>query len=412
MHVKFTHPVIVSGTNADGTPRHELCRMESDFKIPEYSRAEAPVAITASKPSWPSQYFHSVDGKLYKSWPDGGYGGRFDADAKLPYMLYNGHSDYIHFEPFHLTVNQAAHSIEYDSDYAAKVNVRRDLLKREQKAGLREVTKAFMKAPMLKKWSWLSPDADEQIAKWREIAAEKMANIIIVDGVPAIRCHEPCYVVTKKYGAPQIQVSSKQIYQYQVHKREKLGSGLDLLGPGAGEYLTHYFSATEYEDAVAFANAIGWKLLPGTAPSIRVFDESVVSGDFLALETVRHARMLLTAGELFALQERHRVNGGQEPGSDPLAGEFIAGANTLFQELLAWQEHRDDVEQVRARVASLSEFVGRSQFGPVVQGRSKLQPVSADFRKQLEEFAVRDEQAEVRLDIPAYGAFPANGRYP
>ena len=127
MHVKFTHPVIVGGTNDDGSPRHELCRMESEFEIPEYSREEAPVAIKASKLSWPSKSFHSVDGKLYHSWPDGGYGGRFDVGAKLPYMLHNGHSEYIHFEPFHLTVNHAAHDLERDSDYAARVDYARSL---------------------------------------------------------------------------------------------------------------------------------------------------------------------------------------------------------------------------------------------------------------------------------------------
>ncbi|MCZ7862453.1 hypothetical protein O9X98_13855 [Agrobacterium salinitolerans] len=398
MRMKYSHPVIVGGTNDDGSPRHELCRMDSEFEIPEYTKGEAPITIRTSKPGSRSRYIHSVDGKFYHSWLDGD-GGYFEVFGALYYLLLNGHSEHIHFEPFHQTVNHAAHDLEVNSGYAVRVNVRRELLKREQKTGMREVTKACLKAPILKSWRWLSPDADEQIARWREIAAEKMANIILVDGVPVIRCHEPSYVVTTNFGDPQIKVASKQVYQHHVDKREKLGSGLDVLGPTSGQYGNHYFSATQYEDAVAFATSIGWKLLPGTAPSIRVFDESVVTDDFLALETVRHARMLLTAGEMFAFDVR---SDGQEPTSDPLAGEFIERADTLMRDLLAWQEHRDDVEQVRATVASFSEFVGRSQFAPVAHGRSKLPRVSIEFRKQLEEFTVRDEQAEVRLDIPAY----------
>lgn len=401
MHVKFTHPVIVGGTDGGGNPRFELCRMESEFEVPEYTREEAPFAIVTSGVGKPSEYVHTLDGKFYKASPDGRNGGRFDEGGLLSYYLHNGNSDHVQFEPFHQTVNYAKHDLERDGGY--QVNVRRELLKKEQKAGMREVAKACMKAPMLRKWSWLSADVDEQIAKWREIAAEKIANIVIIDGVPSIRCFEPGYVLTNKYGAAQIQVSTKHVYQYQVHRSEKLDNGLELLGPGAGEYGTHYFSATQYEDAVAFARLIGWELVPSTRPLIRVLDEQhIVSDDFHALETVRHARMLLSAADRITLQEDKRAKAGEEPIPDPLAGEFVAGSEALMHEVLAWQEQRDDVERVREKVATLGELAGRCQFTSIFHGRAKANPVSDEFKKQLEQFIARDDEAEVSLDIPLH----------
>jgi hypothetical protein len=394
MRVKFTHPAIVSGKNPDGSPKAELCRVESEFEVPEYTWDEAPVAVVASGLSRPSDYFHRLDGKLYMACP-----GELN-DGHFSYQLHNGNSHHIHFEPFYQTVSSAVARMEADSDYALKVNIKRDLLKREAKMKMREITKACMTAPMLRKWSWLSPNADQEIDAWRTIAAEKIANIVMIKGVPAIRAFEPCYVLTANFGSPQIKIASKGIFARQVHVIEKHDDGLEMLGKDANQLRTHYFAASDYDGAKAFAASIGWHLGQSQSPGIHIRDEEAICDDFDVLETVRHARLLLTATDNIAFQERTRANVGAAPTADPKVIALLAGAQSLKDEVISWQARKHDVDGVRAEVTALSELASDCDYIPIAVGRSKYDALSSDLKGQLAQFSVRSDQAAISLDIP------------
>ncbi|MCV9964124.1 hypothetical protein OIU34_19770 [Pararhizobium sp. BT-229] len=400
MRVKFIHPAIVSGKNPDGSPRAELCRVESDFEIPEYTWEEAPVALTASHPSLPSDYFHRVGGKLFKALPDGLESGHFEAANLLSYSLHNGNKRHIQFEPFHETVSRAAAHMEDDSGYALRVNVTRDLLKREAKAKMREVTKACLTAPMLRKWGWLSPDADAEIEAWRAIAAEKIANVVMIKGVPAVRAFEPCYVLTTRFGAPQIQVASKHVYARQVHVTDREDDGLEALGDDAAHLRTHYFAASDYDGAVAFARSINWSLGPSERPRIRILDEDAVSDDLDVLETVRHARILLSTTDNIAFHERTRANAGAITDTDPKIEGLLAGARSLKNEIISWQDRKHDVDDVRRELTSLAELARECNYITIAVGRSWLDALSPDLKGQLGQFLVRSDQSAISLDIP------------
>lgn len=414
MRVKFTHPAIASGRNPDGSPRAELCRVESEFEVPEYSFDDAPVALVASGLSRPSDYFHLYEGKLYKAFPDGQDGGHFDAGSRLSYGLHNGNSHHVHFEPFYETVSRAAARMEDESGYALRVNIKRELLKREQKANMREVTKACLNAPMLRKWNWLSPDADLEIEHWRSIAAEKMANVVLINGVPALRAFEPCYVLNETFGAPQIHVGSKHAYAKQVHVVDKANDGLEILGEGSRQRHAHYFAASDYAGAEAFAKTIGWRLIPDQKPSIRIVNEDAVHDDFDSLETIRHAHLLLATLE--SGQNQYHLQSYLREGTHvgPVLSQLMDGARTLKDRVVSWQDRKDDVDGVRRELTPLMEHALTCQRECLLHRRRKgtsqeaflaVPPISKnsaawDLTRQLEHFIVRSDQAEVSLDIP------------
>jgi hypothetical protein len=413
MRVKFTHPAIVSGQNPDGSPKAELCRMESEFEVPEYSFDDAPVALVASGLSRPSDYFHLHDGKLYKAFPDGQDSGHFADGSPLSYGLHNGNSHHVHFEPFYETVSRSAARIEDESGYALQLNIKRELLKRETKINMREVTKACLNAPMLRKWNWLSPDVDHEITHWRSIAAEKISNIVLINGVPALRAFEPCYVLNETYGAPQIQVGSKRAYANQVHVVDKASDGLELLGEGSRQRHAHYFAASDYDGAEAFAKEIGWRLLPDQKPRINIRDEAAVTDDFDTLETVRHAHLLLEAVD--SREAQYQIDSYTREGTDvaPMLAQLKTGVRTLKGELLSWQNQKSDVNGVRRELVTQMEHAlacarecsnQRARQGagcdPLLIAVSVRGSGRWVIDRQLEHFLVRADQAEVRLDIP------------
>jgi hypothetical protein len=416
MRIQFVHPAIVRGNNPGGSPKAELCRVESEFEIPEYTFDDAPVALVASGQSRPSDYYHLHDGKLYMPFPVGHDYGPFSAEGPLSYGLHNGNSHHIHFDPFFETVNWAAARIEDDSGLAIKVDVRRQLLKRETKIGMREVTKACLNAPMLRKWSWLSPHADQDIDHWRSIAAEKIGNIVMINGVPCVRAFEPCYSLTTAYGAPQIQVSSKRVFAKQVHVVDRDADGLETLGNGSRQRHTHYFAASDYEGAEAFAKAIGWRLLPDQKPRILIRNEATVTDDFDTLETVRHAHLLLAT--MKCQQNKYHVNSYLREDPNGLVGtmltELTAREQALKGAVLSWQDQKRDVDGIRAELVAMTEHalacvlecsLRRKRQGSFFETFLHVPPENRDaaawsINSQLEQFVIRADQAEVSLEIP------------
>lgn len=417
MRIKFTHPTIVRGHDRDGSPKAELCRVESEFEIPEYTLDEAPVALIAPGKSRFSDYYHLHDGKLYMAFPVGDDYGAFSAEGPLSYGLHNGNAHHIHFEPFFETVHRAAARMEDDSGLAIKVDVRRQLLKREAKIRMHEVTKACLNAPMLRKWSWLSPNADQDIEHWRSIAAEKIGNIVLIKGLPCLRAFEPCYSLTTAYGAPQIKVGSKRVFAKQVHVVERDADGLEILGNGSRQRHTHYFAASDFEGAEAFAKSIGWRLLPDQKPDIRIRNEAAVIDDFDSLETVRHAHLLLAT--MKCGQNQYHVNSylREQPQTlvGPMLTELTARGQALKDAVLSWQDQKGDVDGIRAELVTMTEHAlacarecsaqrkrqGVHFFNTFlsVPGETR-DDASWDITSQLEQFVIRADQAEVSLDIP------------
>jgi hypothetical protein len=299
--------------------------------------------------------------------------------------------------------------MEDESGLAITVDVRRELLKRESKIGMREVTKACLNAPMLRKWNWLSPDADQDVDHWRSIAAEKIGNVVLINGVPCLRAFEPCYALTTAYGAPQIQVASKRVFATQVHVADKKADGLEVLGEEATFYKSHYFAASDFEGAVAFADTIGWRLLPNQRPNIRIRDESAITDDFDILETVRHARLLLEAMDSRHFQYEVQNNAGKTTEFATKLAQLVADAKVLKDEVLSWQTNRDDVTALRRELTKLAEHAldcsdcGRRRPGsssPILLAVHHRRGPAWEITGQLKEFIARADQAEVNLDIP------------
>lgn len=409
MRVKFIHPVIVSGRKPDGSPRAELCRVESEFDVPEYSWDDAPVAMVATGLTSSSDYYHLHNGNLYIAFPDGKASGHFESGSALFYGLHNGSDRYVHFDPFHETVTVAAAKMEDEANLDLEVNVRRELLKRESKIGMREVTKACLNAPMLRNWSWLSSDVEQEVEHWRSVAAEKIGNVVMVRGVPCLRAFEPCYALNKTYGAPQIHAVSKRIYAKQVHKTDSTADGMEILGDGATFAWRHYFAASDFEGAVAFADVIGWKLLPEQKARINILNEAAVTDDFDTLETVRHAHLLLEATEQRHFGWELKNNAGQDTEFAAKLADFVADKPKLKDAVISWQNNKEDVDGLRRELASQTERAldcaesARRRPGscsPILFAVSQRQGPGWEITGQLEQFLVRSDQADISLDIP------------
>jgi hypothetical protein len=386
MRMKFIHPAILTGNYADGRPRAELCRVESEFEVPEYTWADAPVTFVTQE-SGVSRYHHSVGDSLFKAIPGALQPSFLETTDGLSYILHNGQPTNVQFEAFYETVSRAAAKMEDDSGYALKVDVRRNPLNREVKRGMREVTKACLSAPMLRNWSWLSPAAEAEVEAWRAIAAEKIANLVMIRGVPALRSFEPCLVLTKRFGIAQVQAASKHVYARQVHISETDRDGMPMLGPDAFTLRNHYFAADDYDGAVAFAREIGWTdIRPGDSP-IRVRIADKVTDDYEDRETLRHAQMALAAAA-----------------KAPKASVRHA-ASVLADEVRDIQKSGRDLSSVRRELSTLSGLIECLEHIPALSRADGNINVTADLKAQLRQGIARSDRADVTLEIPMTAGF-------
>jgi hypothetical protein len=284
------HPAIVSGTWDDvGSDRNELVRVATDFEFTEYTGTEAPKAFEDNQHD---RCIRIIDGKLFRAFPKVNFlQDAFAKDGALRRTMFVGGMD---FDPISSVALAWVEAFKGESPYNLVGNTQRaNVSLKNRKEGYNENALICLRAPLLRNWRWLSADTDERVEEWREIAREFMGNFIIVEGRPYLRCFEPCYVLERSpTDAARIKQSSTHIYAKEVHRKSTFHSGLEIMGEDALHPGKHFFSATDLAGAESLADEMRWEITAKCA-AIEVFDPEFAQTDFMEMETVRHARMLL-----------------------------------------------------------------------------------------------------------------------
>jgi hypothetical protein len=228
----------------------------------------------------------------------------------------------------------------------------------------------------------LSPDIDETVAKWRAITAEVMDNVVIIGGRPYLRCFEPCFRVEDLgEGKASIHEASTGIYAREAH-RASYFDGLEIMGPTALACGSHYFSASDPDGPAAFAEQMGWRL-DGKVYPIDVFDADYEQTDFLEMETVRHARMLLDWAETLLAVSKIKAPNPKTPVLEGLAFD-------LRSAVLDWQAKKAGY----ASVANAFHTLRESDFSEaLIMGRRVL---------QMEAFVSREDASPVEIRTSAF----------
>ncbi|MCV9964123.1 hypothetical protein OIU34_19765 [Pararhizobium sp. BT-229] len=380
MRMTIEHPVIVSGTWPNGSARRELVRIPTEFEFREFSELEAPLAFTDGIDR---QSVRVVDGKLYRAWF---YVNRasesLGENGALRKALFGGGA--LDFEPLGKLVRDAARSIKEADPFTEVGNIDRVLEWRDRKNGYNQHGIICVKAPMFRNWRWLSPDTDERIGEWRGIATELMHNVVIVGDRPYVRCFEPCYRL--EYlgeGQASLHEATTGVYAKEAHRADRFDDGLEIMGPSALAYGSHYFSATDPDGPGALADQMGWRLC-GKVHPVEVHDVDAAQTDFLEMETVRHARMMLDWAERSIAVSKVKAPDPEMPVMESLARE-------LRSTILDWQEKKAGYVPVSTAFHRLRE--------------SSFSPATADTRPklQLEAFVSREDASPVRIRTSAFG---------
>lgn len=375
------HPVIVSGTFPNGAARHELVRTPAEFEFRELSEAEAPPAFTDSIDR---QSVRVLDGKLYRAWfhinPASESLGEKGALRKA---LFGGGA--IDFRSLGKLVQDAARSIEQQDPFTTVANTNRTLERRDRKNGYSEDGIVCIRAPILKNWRWLSPDTEETISKWRTITADLLDNVVVIGGRPYLRCFEPGFRVEDLgEGQASIHEASTGVYAREAHRSSYFDDGLEIMGPTALACGSHYFSATDPEGPAALAEQMGWRLCGKVYP-IDVCEADYEHTDFLEMETVRHARMLLDWAEMAIAVSRVKAPDPEMPVLEGLASE-------LRSFILDWQVEKAEYTSLAKAFHTLRESKFSDAF---VIGRRAL---------QIEAFVTREDAAPVRIIASSFGS--------
>lgn len=411
MRIEFEHPAIVGGKGDDGASKHALVRIKSDIEIAELTEADAPVALVIQRDGMPSEYLRHIEGKLYKHIAYAfGVDDVIAPDSLLYRHLIAGSSTSFDFDPFWMTIKENAHEISLANNCLPVENLYRKRLLREAQAGYTEVGKACLTAPTLRKWRWLASDVDHQLELWREIAREKLANVVLVDGMPHVRCFEPCYVLTQKgRRSATVGQTSRRAFQREIHRHDHSNDGLELMWKGALELGSHYFSALDIEGMKAFAQELGWAVVSATPGHIKVLDESAVSTDFFDIETVRHARILMECGEHIVRYLDDQAISRDDDSLRALENSYRLAIGNLHREVISWQDKRDGVEALFEPISALESLI--LEWGPRDQNKTQRNPnddeileyVNVDgVKSQIAAYRLREEQATVHLDVKSF----------
>lgn len=380
MRMTIEHPVIVSGTFPNGAARHELVRTPAEFQFRELSEAEAPPAFTDGIDR---QSVRVIDGKLYRAWFHVNPASEsLGENGALRKALFGGGA--LDFRPLGKLVRDAASLLEKADPFVQVANTARVLERRDRKIGHTGDGIICIKAPILKNWLWLSPDTQETIMKWRTITADLLDNVVVIGGRPYLRCFEPGFRVEDLGdGQASIHEACTGIYAREVHRSSYFDNGLEIMGPTALACGSHYFSATDPDGPAALAEQMGWRLRGKVYP-IDVFDADYEHTDFLGMETVRHARMLLDWAEMAITVSRVKAPDPELPVLEDLASE-------LQSSILDWQVEKAGYTELAKAFHTLRE----SKFSDaLVIGRRAL---------QLEAFVTREDAAPVRITASSFG---------
>jgi hypothetical protein len=356
VRVTIEIPAVISGTwETSGADRHDLVRVPTDFDIPEFSEADAPLAF---EDRHRGNLVRIIDSKLYRAWPTHGTAREaFEEESSLHKAMFVGGLDFSSLSSIALDYIR---DLKKENPFANVENSRRDLSATERNKGYDAPSITCLKAPLFRNWRWVASDTAERIEGWRGIAREFMGNFAIVDGCSYVRCFEPCYVLERVRDSARanIRQATTHVYAKEVHRRTTYGGGLEVMGDDALQSGTHFFSATDPQGALALADQLEWDIM-SMEPAIEVHDPDAAQTDFLEMETARHAMMLMSACR-------------RDLSSDPMV-------ETLRQAILNWQDGRAG----HAAMASAFHALRESELADVSERTSWLkQQMSAFLRRE------------------------------
>ncbi len=405
MRFTFEHPAVVTGQWENGHVRRELVRVSADFEIAEYSSAEAPVTFTVRERSTESTKatIRTIAGGHYKKWLWDEPSGSFGSASVLRQSLYTGNN--LAFKAIRDLVYAEVSRVQKLGDYRGIEHTERKPLKREVQDGLDSLSVSCMKAPMLKNWQWLGPDAQGEVTAWRESVGAILARIILVDGVPYTRAFEPGYSVIhadalgRRRGSGSISAATTAVYSEEPDRATfDPETGFSNMRREALLLGTQFFAATDYSEAVRFCHESGWGDDCELKNEIIVHDEAAIGTDFLEMETVRHARILHDRAEKMIKTLRH------SDGVDFYCDQPVASATmrshmeAMRTAILNWQIERNGTEGLTAPFEDLLAQV-------LHWGEAQRTKVSFDLEDQMSAFRVREDMSPVTV-APIMGATP------
>ncbi|MBY3151439.1 hypothetical protein HFO56_03425 [Rhizobium laguerreae] len=409
MRIRFEHPAVVSGTWDSGQVRRELVRVASGFEIKELSEAEAPRSFDVIAAGGTLHEYRTVGGRHYKKWTLDMGVEQFNPDSNIMGSIYTGKN--LDFPVLTDLLKAEIRETRKHSGPAHIENTERPVLKRESRAGLDSRAVALIKAPILKRWQWLGPETDAEIADWRSRTAEVLEKIIMVEGCLHTLSYEPCYRLNAsgtsthiRRGPAHLVTHNMAVYGNQLKGRPvDPNTGLENLGYLALLLGDQFFGANERDEAVEFAKASGWGLSDQGMETIVVHDDRGPSADVLELETVRHARMVYEGARLMIEQTR-RVNRVDQYSGRPVDKNTMRQTmEGLRQAILEWQNARSGVDGLAAPFEDLLAEIMRWE-----DGNRKLN--GFDLIDQITAFKIREDMADVTVVTVPWSAPTASRR--
>jgi hypothetical protein len=391
MRIRFDHPAVVSGTSQNGDVRRELVRVPSDFDIKELSDREAPRSFTVEVQGSALHEFRMVDGRPYKKWIFDKPQDITAPDSNLMKSIYTGAN--VDFPVLTDILKAEIRETRRLSGPAQIENTERPVLKREARDGFESRSVALMKAPHLKRWQWLGTDTDAEVADWREHTAAMFDKIILVDGCPYMLSYEPCYRLSNGglSRAAELGPNDISLYGSALKGRPTDGNtGLETLGFLGLSLGDQYFAPNDMDGIAEFAEASGWGL-KHTGQTIVVHNGAEPSGDFMELETVRHARLVLDGARVMIGQvkgQNHLQYQYQGRQVDKLAMQ--RKMECLRKAIVAWQGERSGTEGLVAPFEDLWTAIVQWEDGRPKRNAFELQD-------QVKAFRVREDLAAVNV---------------
>ncbi|MCS4089206.1 hypothetical protein [Rhizobium sp. BK176] len=409
MRIRFDHPAVVSGEWHNGDVRRELVRVAADFEIKELSEREAPRSFTVDVNGTVLSEYRMVGGRHYKKWIFDQQQDIREPASNLMKSLYTGAN--IDFPVLTDILKSEIRETRKLHGPAQIENTERSVLKRELQDGFDSRAIALLKAPHFKKWQWLGRDADAEIADWRERTAGVFDKIILVDGCPHLLSYEPCYRLVHagtsqpRRGPAELVPHDVAVYGKTLKDRQtEANTGLETLGYLGLVLGAQFFAASDMEGIATFAEASGWGMRH-IGQTIVIHNEAEPFGDFMELETVRHARIVLDGA---------RVMIGQVKGQNHLQYQYHGRQvdklamqrkmECLRQAIVAWQDERNGIDGLVAPFEDL--------WTEIVQwddGRPKRN--AFELEDQVKAFRVREDLASVNV-VTVPWISPLAGREP
>ncbi|MBY3433638.1 hypothetical protein HFN89_05695 [Rhizobium laguerreae] len=410
MRIRFDHPAVVSGTWDNGQVRRELVRVESDFEIKELSEAEAPRSFDVIATGGTLHEYRAVGGRHYKKWTLDVGVEQLNPDSNIMGSIYTGKN--LDFPVLTDVLKAEIRETRKHAGPAHIENTERPVLKRESRAGFDSRAVSLIKAPILKRWQWLGPETDAEVADWRERTAEVLDKIIMVGGYLYTLSYEPCYRLNAsgtsthiRRGPAHMVTHNMSVYGDQLKGRPvDPNTGLENLGYLALLLGDQFFGANDRDEVAEFAKASGWGLSDQGMETIVVHDDIGPSADFLELETVRHARIVYDRARLMSEQTR-RVNHVDQYSGRPVDKKAMRqNMEVLRQAILEWQNARNGTDSLAAPFEGLLAEIMRWE-----DGNRKLN--GFDLIDQITAFKTREDMADVTV-VPVPWSAPTAGRRP